>query len=64
MARHQISACFVVAALLALPFPGSRAETEPKVIEQVDFRISCGPTSQQDFKHAVGLCTRSGTPKL
>jgi hypothetical protein len=53
MARHQISACIVFAALLALPFSGSRAGTEPKVIEQVDFAISCGPTSQRDFKHAV-----------
>ena len=53
MAHHQISACFVVAALLALPFSGSRAESELRFIEQVDFAISCGPKSQQDFKHAV-----------
>jgi hypothetical protein len=53
MARHQISAYFVFAALLTLLFPVARAETGPKVIEQVDFGISCGPTSQQEFKHAV-----------
>src|SRR6516162_8268785 len=50
MAHDRISICFVVAALLALPLPGSRAETAP---EEVDFAISCGPTSNQEFKHAA-----------
>src|SRR5690348_4935281 len=53
MAYHRISTCFVVAALLALPFQSSRAETAPKVIEEVDFAISCAPMSQQAFKHAA-----------
>ena len=53
MARHRISAGFVAATLLALQFQGARAETAPKVIEEVDFAISCGPTSQQSFKHAT-----------
>jgi len=53
MAHHRISTCFVVATLLALPFQSSRAETAPKVIEEVDFAISCAPMSQQEFKHAA-----------
>jgi hypothetical protein len=53
MAYHRISICFVAAALQALPFQGLRADTAPKVIEEVDFAISCGPTSQEAFKHAV-----------
>jgi hypothetical protein len=44
---------FVAAALLALPFQGLQADTAPKVIEDVDFAISCGSTSQKAFKHAV-----------
>jgi tetratricopeptide (TPR) repeat protein len=53
MAYHRISIGFVAAALLASPFQGLRAETAPKVVEEVDFSISCGPTSQGAFKHAV-----------
>jgi hypothetical protein len=53
MGYHRISMGFVAAALLALPFQGVRAETAPKVVEEVDFAISCGPTSQKAFKHAV-----------
>ena len=53
MGYHRISMGFVAAALLALPSQGLRADTAPKVIEQVDFAISCGPTSQAAFKHAV-----------
>jgi len=53
MAYHRISTGFVAAALLALQSQGLRAETAPKVTEEVDFAISCGPTSQQAFKHAV-----------
>jgi tetratricopeptide (TPR) repeat protein len=53
MACHRISTGLIATALLALQFQGSRAETAPKVIEEVDFAISCGPTSQQAFKHAV-----------
>jgi hypothetical protein len=44
---------FVAAALMALPSHGSRADTAPKVVEEVDFPISCGPASQAAFKHAV-----------
>jgi hypothetical protein len=53
MAYHRISAGLVAAVLLALPYQGLRAETAPKVVEEVDFEISCGPTSRQAFKHAV-----------
>jgi hypothetical protein len=53
MAYHRISAGFIAAALLALQVQGSRAETAPKVIEEVDFAISCGPMSQEAFKHAA-----------
>jgi hypothetical protein len=53
MGYHRISIGFVAAALLALPFQELRADTAPKVVEEVDFAISCGPTSQQAFKHAV-----------
>ena len=49
--HHSIG--FVTAPLLALPSQGLRADTAPKVIEEVDFAISCGPTSQQAFRHAV-----------
>ena len=34
-------------------FPVSRADTTPKIIEDVDFTISCGPKSQEAFKHAA-----------
>jgi hypothetical protein len=44
---------FAAAALLALPFQGLQADIAPKVVEEVDFAISCGPTSQKAFKHAV-----------
>lgn len=50
---HRISMGFVAAALLAMPCQASRADTAPKVIEEVDFAISCGPMSQAAFKHAV-----------
>jgi tetratricopeptide (TPR) repeat protein len=53
MTCRRISLGFLAAALLALPLQGSRADTAPKVIEEVDFAISCGPTSQTAFKHAV-----------
>src|SRR3974377_1160285 len=53
MGHHRISMGFVAAALLALRFPGWGAETAPKVIEDVDFAISCGSMSQKAFKHAV-----------
>jgi hypothetical protein len=49
MAYHRISIGFVAAALLAVPFQGLRADTAPKVVEEVDFAISCWPTSQQAF---------------
>ena len=55
MAYHRISTGFVAAALLALQIQGSRAETAPRVIEEVDFAIACGPTSQQTFKHAAWI---------
>ena len=53
MEYHRVSIGFVAAALLALPLPGLRADTAPKVIEEVDFAISCGPMSQKEFKHAA-----------
>jgi hypothetical protein len=53
MGYHRVSMGFVTAALLALPFQGVQADTAPKVVEEVDFAISCGPTSQKAFKHAV-----------
>ena len=53
MGYHRTSIGFVAATLLALPFQGLRADTAPKVIEKVDFAISCGPTSQEAFKHAA-----------
>jgi hypothetical protein len=49
MGYHRISMGFVAAALLALPSQGLRADTAPKVIEEVDFAISCGPMSQAAF---------------
>lgn len=53
MAYHRISTGLVATALLALQFQGLRAETAPKVTEEVDFAISCGPAAQEAFKHAV-----------
>src|SRR5436305_1207469 len=53
MACHRISTGLVAAALLALPSQGLRAEPASKVIEEVDFAISCAPMSQQAFKHAA-----------
>ena len=53
MGYHRISISFVAAALLALPFQELRADTTPKIVEEVDFAISCGPTSQEAFKHAA-----------
>jgi tetratricopeptide (TPR) repeat protein len=44
----------VVSVLLAWPFQsGVWADTAPKVVEEVDFSTSCGPTVQQTFRHAV-----------
>jgi tetratricopeptide (TPR) repeat protein len=51
MGNRKISLGFAVAALLA--FQQAQADTAPKVIEEVDFATSCGPTSQKPFKHAV-----------
>jgi tetratricopeptide (TPR) repeat protein len=59
MTRHRIRVLLGAAALLALPIqPGARADAgvqppTPKVIEEVDFAISCGPAAQKTFKHAV-----------
>jgi hypothetical protein len=53
MGYHRISMFFVATTLMSLPFQGSRADTAPKVIEEVHFSISCGPKSQEAFKHAV-----------
>jgi hypothetical protein len=53
MGYQRISIGFVAAALLALQFQELRADTTSKVIEEVDFAISCGPTSQKAFKHAA-----------
>ena len=54
MAHHRISMGVVVSVLLAWPFQsGVWADTAPKVVEEVDFSTSCGPTVQQTFRHAV-----------
>ncbi len=53
MRYNRISIGFVAAALLTVPFQELRADTAPKVIEEVDFAISCGRTSQEAFKHAA-----------
>jgi hypothetical protein len=53
MRYHRISIGFVAAALLAFPSQELRADTAPRVGEEVDFAISCGSTSQEAFKHAV-----------
>src|SRR5271170_1127250 len=59
MTRHRIRVLLGAAALLALPLhPGVRADAgvqppTPKVTEEVDFAISCGPAVQKTFKEAV-----------
>jgi hypothetical protein len=57
MTRQRICALFLAAALFALLVqPEARADAGPavaKVSDEVNFQISCGPTSQQAFKHAV-----------
>jgi hypothetical protein len=53
MGYRRISMSVIAAVLLALPFQEVRADTTPKVVEEVDFAISCGQTSQTAFKHAV-----------
>jgi tetratricopeptide (TPR) repeat protein len=54
MTHGRISASLAAAALLALPMlPGARADTGEKIVEEVDFAISCGPAVQHTFKHAV-----------
>jgi hypothetical protein len=53
MAYHRISTGVVAVALLALQIREAPAETAPKVIEEVDFAISCSSASQQAFKHAT-----------
>jgi tetratricopeptide (TPR) repeat protein len=54
MEHRRISLGFAAAALLALPIqPGARADTGAKIVEEVDFVISCSPDSQKAFKHAV-----------
>jgi tetratricopeptide (TPR) repeat protein len=54
MAHHRISMGVTVSVLLAWPFQsGVWADTAPKVVEEVDFATSCGPTVQQTFEHAV-----------
>ena len=57
MTRRRICALFLAAALFALlVLPGARADAGPaaaKASGEVNFEISCGPTSQAAFKHAV-----------
>jgi tetratricopeptide (TPR) repeat protein len=54
MASCGIRAAVAAAVLLALPTqPGLRAETGTKIVEEVDFAISCGPAVQPAFRHAV-----------
>ena len=53
MGYHRISMGFVAAALVALPLQGTRAKTAPKLVEEVDFAISCGLASKAAFNHAV-----------
>jgi hypothetical protein len=54
MAHRGISMGFATAVLLALPCQlGARADTAPKVVEEVDFATSCGLAAQGTFKHAV-----------
>ena len=53
MGYRRISMGVIATALLALPFQEVRADSAPKVVEEVDFAISCGQTSQTAFKHAV-----------
>src|SRR5246127_71597 len=54
MAHHRIFMGIAVSVLLAWPLqPGVRADTAPRVIEEVDFATSCRPAVQHTFKHAV-----------
>src|ERR1700758_472271 len=54
MAQRRISLGLAAAALLALPMqPGALADTGAKIVEEVDFAISCSPAMQPAFKHAV-----------
>jgi tetratricopeptide (TPR) repeat protein len=54
MASRGIRAAVAAAVLLALPnLPGARAETGAKIVEEVDFAISCGAGVQPAFRHAV-----------
>src|SRR6516165_6614507 len=54
MPHSRISLGLAAAALLALPMqPGARADTDAKIIEEVDFATSCSPAVQRTFKHAV-----------
>jgi hypothetical protein len=56
MPRRRIQVAFAAAALFALSAQtGARADAgaPAKVVEEVDFAISCGPAVQQTFKHAV-----------
>ena len=53
MAYGRMSSSFIAAAALTLQFQAAQADTTPKAVEEVDFAISCSPTSQQAFKHAV-----------
>ena len=54
MANRRISIGFAAATLLALTIePGARADTEAKIIQEVDFTTSCSPAMQHTFRHAV-----------
>jgi hypothetical protein len=54
MAHRRISTGLAAAALLALPMvPGARADTDAKLVEEVDFATSCSLAVQHAFKHAV-----------
>ena len=59
MTRHRTYVILVAAALFALPIqPEARAGAgaappTAQVTEEVDFAISCGPSAQKTFKHAV-----------
>src|SRR5262249_17431252 len=54
MTYRRILVGFAAAALLALPIqPGAQADTGTKIVEEVDFAVSCNPAVQQPFRHAV-----------
>jgi hypothetical protein len=53
MGYRRISMGVIAAVLLAPAFQEVRADTASKVVEEVDFAISCGQMSQTAFKHAV-----------